>query len=62
MTGLLPDRFPCAQDRAELLGGSCAGGMVGTVGVNRTRGVLVDISFAGGISIFFLFQFMPEEH
>lgn len=36
------------QDRAELIGGSCTGGMLGTVGVNKVSGGLVDFSFAGG--------------
>lgn len=37
------------QDRAELIGGSCSGGMIGTVGVNKTAGGLVDLSFAGEV-------------
>ena len=43
--------FACGaglQDRAELVGGSCTGGMVGTVGVNKVSGGLMDLSFAGG--------------
>ncbi|GAB4823912.1 hypothetical protein N2152v2_010958 [Parachlorella kessleri] len=43
--------FACGaglQDRAQLVGGSCTGGMIGTVGVNRVSGGLMDLSFAGG--------------
>ncbi len=42
--------FSCGgalQDRAELVGGSCTGGMMGTVGVNKVSGGLLDFSFAG---------------